>query len=100
MSKINIITTTFDSEKTCTEFANKIIIQKLAACCQISKIQSMYLWKGKPANESEFKLDCKTLNPEKLVEFLSTNHPYDIPEILIKEVECNQSYHYFVASCK
>lgn len=100
MSKINIITTTFDSEKTCIEFANKIILQKLAACCQLSPIQSMYMWKGELASESEFKLACKTLNPEKLVEFLSANHPYDIPEILIQEVDCNQGYFDFVTNCK
>ena len=96
MSKIYIITTTFDSIDTCKDFANKLINQKLAACCQIHKIDSIYLWKDDINSEQEFQLICKTLKKDELVSFIKSSHPYDIPEIIIQEVKTSEEYFAFV----
>jgi periplasmic divalent cation tolerance protein len=101
MSKIYIITTTFDSRETCARFANQIISQKLAACCQIVSIDSVYFWKDKIVNEPEFQLICKTIRKDELFDFIKSNHTYEIPEIIIQEVDTSQEYFSFVKqNCK
>jgi periplasmic divalent cation tolerance protein len=101
MPKIYKITTTFDSKDICNEFANKIIDQKLAACCQIIAVDSTYFWKGKITNEPEFQLICKTIRKDELVNFVKSIHPYEIPEIIIQEVETSEEYFDFVKlNCK
>jgi periplasmic divalent cation tolerance protein len=101
MLKIYIITTTLDSKEKCNEFANRIITQKLAACCQIVPIDSVYFWKGEIANEQEFQLICKTIKKDELVNFINSNHFYEIPEIIIQEVETSEEYFGFVKqNCK
>jgi periplasmic divalent cation tolerance protein len=101
MPKIYTITTTFDSRETCKFFSNQIINQKLAACCQIFRIESIYFWKGEFTDESEFQLVCKTVIKAELVDFIKSNHPYDIPEIIIQEVDTSEEYFGFVKqNCK
>jgi periplasmic divalent cation tolerance protein len=101
MPKIFTITTTFDSRETCKDFSNQIINQKLAACCQIVPIDSIYFWKGKIANEPEFQLVCKTIQKDEIVNFIKSKHPYDLPEIVIQEVETTDEYFDFVKlNCK
>ena len=96
-SKIFILTTTFDSLQKCTTIANEIIKAKLAACCQIEEITSIYNWKGEIANEKEFRLVCKTLKADELVDFIKVNHSYEIPEIIIQEVYTTDEYFNFVS---
>ena len=95
--KIYIITTTFDSLEASQNFAKKVIEQKLAACCQLGKIDSIYQWKNQIVQENEFKATFKTLKKQELVNFIITNHSYEIPEIIIQEVETTKEYFEFVS---
>jgi periplasmic divalent cation tolerance protein len=92
MPKILIISTTFDKELKCIEFAKAILDLKLCACCQISQIRSLYNWKSKLNDEVEFKLECKTLKKNELLDYIKNNHSYDLPEIIIQELETTESY--------
>ena len=61
----------------------------------ITKISSVYSWKGKIKNQSEylalFKTTKKNLQPLK--KELEKLHPYDVPEIAeINPNSINQSY--------
>jgi len=96
MFKIFIISTTFDQEEKCLEFAKAILDLKLCACCQVSQIRSLYNWKSKFNDETEYKLECKTLKKNELLDFIKNNHNYDLPEIIIQELETTESYYNFV----
>lgn len=96
MFKIFVVTTTFDDQLKCSEFAKNLLELKLCACCQVIQLQSLYNWKSEFKNETEFKLDCKTLRKDELVDYIKNNHDYDLPEIIIQEVETTQEYYNFV----
>lgn len=96
MYKIYIVSTTFDQELKCDELAKAVLDLKLCACCQVSKIRSLYHWKSKLNNEIEFKLECKTLKKNELLDYIKNNHTYDLPEIMIQELETTEDYYNFV----
>jgi len=90
-----IIVSTFPSKQSVTSIANKLVKQKLAACVNITNISSIYAWKGKIENQSEYLALFKTSkkNQSKLKKELQKLHPYDIPEIAEINVDSiNQSY--------
>lgn len=96
MPKIFIISTTFDNELESQEFAKNILNLGLSACSQITPIRSLYKWKSKLNDEKEFRLECKTLKSDVLVQYIKDNHSYDLPEIIIQELETTQEYYNFV----
>ena len=55
----------------------------MAACVNISKISSVYLWGGKIQDESEYLAIFKTVSKNKqlLKKKIKETHPYEIPEI-------------------
>ena len=90
-----IIVSTFPNKQSITKIANQLVKQKLAACVNIINISSVYAWKGKIENQSEYLALFKTSkkNQSKLKKELQKLHPYDIPEIAEINVDSiNQSY--------
>jgi len=90
-----IIVSTFPSKQSVTSIANKLVKKKLAACVNITNISSIYAWKGKIENQSEYLALFKTSkkNQSKLKKELQKLHPYDIPEIAEINVDSiNQPY--------
>ena len=90
-----IIVSTFPSKQSVTYIAKKLVKQKLVACVNITNISSIYAWKGKIENQSEYLALFKTSkkNQSKLKKELQKLHPYDIPEIAEINVDSiNQSY--------
>ena len=90
-----IIVSTFPSKQAVTSIANKLVKQKLAACVNITRISSVYAWKGKIENQAEYLALFKTSkkNQSKLKKELQKLHPYDIPEIAEINVDSiNQPY--------
>ena len=90
-----IIISTFPNKQSITKIANQLVKQKLAACVNIINISSVYAWKGKIENQSEYLALFKTSkkNQSKLKKELQKLHPYDIPEIAeINVGSINQSY--------
>lgn len=68
--------------------ADQIIAKKLAACVQIlPKMTSVYFWEGKVQKDEEHLLLIKTLAEkyDELEAFITTNHSYDVPEIVAIE---------------
>ena len=65
--------------------AEKIVEKRLGACVNIAgPIQSVYRWDGALQSETELTLQIKTTAERysELVNFLETEHPYDLPEII------------------
>ena len=90
-----IIVSTFPSKQSVTSIANKLVKKKLAACVNIINISSIYAWKGKIENQSEYLALFKTSkkNQPNLKKELQKLHPYDIPEIAEINVDSiNQPY--------
>ena len=90
-----IIVSTFPSKQSVTGIANKLVKKKLAACVNMTKISSVYTWKGKVENQNEYLAFFKTTkkNQSTLKKELKELHPYDVPEIAEINVESiNQPY--------
>ena len=90
-----IIVSTFPSKQSVTSIANQLVKKKLAACVNITKISSVYSWKGKIENQSEYLALFKTSkkNQSILKKELKKLHPYDVPEIAeININSINQPY--------
>ena len=90
-----IIVSTFPSKQSVTSIANQIVKKKLAACVNITKISSVYSWKGKIENKDEYLALFKTTKKNQLAlkKELEKLHPYDVAEIAEINVESiNQPY--------
>ena len=90
-----IIMSTYPNKKTLNKIAIQLVKSKLAACVNISKISSIYTWKGKVENTHEYLAFFKTTqkNKKKLKEKIKATHPYQVPEIAEIDVNSiNRSY--------
>jgi periplasmic divalent cation tolerance protein len=90
-----IIISTFPDKKTITKIANQLVKKKLVACVNITKISSVYSWKGKIENQSEYLALFKTTKTKlrSLKKELEKLHPYDVPEIVeINPISVNKPY--------
>jgi periplasmic divalent cation tolerance protein len=70
----------------CAEKLSQSLVEnKLAACVQIMPIKSFYEWKGEICKEDEWLLLIKTKSSlyNGIEDFISKNHPYEVPEILM-----------------
>ncbi len=78
-----VLTTTDDATKAAT-LAKKVVEEKLAACAQIIKIESYFMWDGALDQAGEYLILLKTRADlyEELEAFVKANHDYDVPEIL------------------
>ena len=90
-----IIISTFPSKQSVTNIANKLVKKKLVACVNITKISSIYTWKGKIENQDEYIALFKTTKKNLLAmkKELKKLHPYDVAEIAEINVDSiNQPY--------
>ncbi|AUS99864.1 cytochrome C biogenesis protein [Nostoc sp. CENA543] len=63
--------------------ARTLVEQKLAACAQISEIESFYVWDNAVQNEKEFRVLFKTTdeNYPAIEEAIKQLHSYELPAI-------------------
>ena len=90
-----IIISTYPDQKTVKKTAKELVKNRLVACVNISKISSIYSWKGKIEDTSEFLAIFKTTqkNKNSLKKAIKKMHPYDVPEIAEIDINSiNQSY--------
>lgn len=90
-----IVITTVDKKDTANRIAKELVEKKLAACVSIFPIRSTYYWKGKiEENQAEFMLTIKTLEEKtsNVIEYLKSNHPYAMPEIVTVKAEAHGKY--------
>jgi periplasmic divalent cation tolerance protein len=84
--------TTTDSLDEAQSIAAALVERKLAACAQISSIQSYYHWEEAVQNDEEFRLLIKTTDdryPDVEAAILEM-HSYDLPAIIA--VDITQGY--------
>ena len=78
------VITTFATSDEAKSFAKKVLENKLATCCSIEEIESIYRWKGKVENEHELQLTIKTTVDlyDAVEKFIIQNHSYETPQII------------------
>ena len=90
-----VIISTYPTKKSISIVANELVKNKIVACVNISKISSIYSWKGKLENTSEYLAIFKTVRKNKVLlkKKIKETHPYDVPEIAeINITSINKSY--------
>ena len=84
-----IILTTTPTKNAAKHIADHLIKQHWAACVNIvQNSQSVYMWKGKIQNESEYLLQIKTDKSfiPKIELYFDEAHLYDIPELIVIDI--------------
>lgn len=88
-SEFVIVQTTTDSAEEVDQLARAVVGQHLAACIQVSQVQSYYHWEGQVQHDQEFLLSIKTTRaavPE-LKQLLAQRHSYDEPELIVLPID-------------
>jgi periplasmic divalent cation tolerance protein len=96
MKPIILISTTLESKTDAERIAGLLLDRKLIACAQISgPMTSLYRWKGVITSATEYALNLKTAPSctEEVKVLLAKEHPYDLPEIIVQEIN-NSSNEY------
>lgn len=77
------IFTTIDSREKAQEIADALVERNLAACVQISAIESVYRWQGKTQHEPEYRLMVKTVEDRyaEIEAVIRELHTYDLPAV-------------------
>lgn len=83
MDPLLLVITTVGTLGEAREMARTLVERRLAACAQITPIESFYRWQGQLQNDSEFRVLFKTraeLWPE-LEAAIRAQHRYELPAI-------------------
>lgn len=100
LEKITLVMTSVGTEQQAVEISEELISRRLATCINIVPcLRSIYRWKGKVCEDSEYLLLIKT--PESLFENVSSAirefHSYELPEILAMPIsDAEENFHRWV----
>ncbi len=100
LEKITLVMTSVGTEQQAVEISEELIARRLATCVNIAPcLRSIYRWKGKICEDTEYLLLIKT--PVKLFEDVSAAireyHSYELPEILALPVSAaEENFHQWV----
>jgi periplasmic divalent cation tolerance protein len=100
LEKITLVMTSVGTEQQAVEISEELIARRLATCVNIVPcLRSIYRWKGKICEDTEYLLLIKT--PMKLFEGVSAAireyHSYELPEILALPVAAaEENFHQWV----
>ena len=77
------VVTTVGSKKEAGAMARALVEAKLAACAQISRIESVYAWKGRIEHGKEYRLLFKTTAEQydAVERAIRGLHSYELPAI-------------------
>ena len=91
-----LIISTYPDKNSLGKIADQLVRSKIAACVNISKTSSIYMWRGKVESSSEYIGLFKTTQKNKkiLKEKIRATHPYEVPEIAeIDVTSVNKPYY-------
>lgn len=88
MTTIAVLTTT-DSRDEARRISAALVELGLAACAQISEIESVYEWQGEIKHDTEFRLFVKTTAPryDAVERAIRERHSYDLPAVYAIELD-------------
>ena len=78
-----LVITTVATHEQALALARDLVERRLAACAQITAIDSVYRWQGAVEHDSEFRLLLKTHAEgyAALESAIRARHPYELPAI-------------------
>lgn len=81
--KIMAVFTSVANHEEAQLISKTIVEKKLAACAQISEIESFYHWNGSVQNEKEYRILFKTdaKNYSAIENLIKEMHSYELPAI-------------------
>jgi len=87
--KLIAVYTTVATQEDARRMAKVLVDRKLAACAQITEIESFYSWKGSVQNEPEWRILFKTTSEQyAAVEgAIRELHSYELPAIHAVAIE-------------
>jgi len=100
LEKITLVLTSVGTEQQAVEISEELIARRLATCINIVPcLRSIYRWKGKICEDTEYLLLIKT--PVRLFDDVSAAireyHSYELPEILALPVTAaEKNFHRWV----
>jgi len=82
------VVTSIDSLEKARTIATALVERKLAACVQISTIESVYSWQGAVQDETEYRVLAKTVAEryDAVEAAILELHSYDLPAIYALDV--------------
>lgn len=98
-----LIYVTYEKEIDAQIICEQLVKEKLIACANIHKIQSMYQWQGEVVKAEEWVSILKTTesNWEIIKNRVEEIHPYDIPCVTKIPVTSNENYaNWILETCK
>lgn len=101
LEPIGVVVTSVGTEQQAVEISEELVARRLATCINIIPcLRSIYRWKGKVCEDSEFLLIIKTRRAlfPKVAEAIRDIHSYELPEILEFAVDnAEANFHRWVA---
>jgi periplasmic divalent cation tolerance protein len=100
LEEITVVMTSVGTEQQAVEISEELIARRLATCVNIVPcLRSIYRWKGKICEDTEYLLLIKT--PRDLFERVSAAirefHSYELPEILALPVDAaEENFHRWI----
>lgn len=87
--KMLAVYTTVASREEALTMATALVERRLAACAQITEIESVYRWDGMVRHEPEFRVVFKTLATRyaEVEQAIRELHSYELPAIYALAVE-------------
>ena len=84
-----LIQSSTSNKKEAKKIAKILLKKKLAACVQISKINSLYTWQNSLNEEKEFLLSIKSTRKKinKIFKLIKKIHSYDLPEFVVFKID-------------
>lgn len=95
MTPLIAVLTTVGSEADARRMARALVEQRLAACVQISRIDSVYRWEGAVQEEPEWRLLVKAPASrwDELHRAVRALHPYELPALFALPVsQADEAY--------
>lgn len=96
---IALVTTTVGSVADAERLAQGAVQAQFAACAQVESITSHYVWDGQLEHSPEWRIVFKTVPDavEALWAWLKAQHPYTVPQLLLRTEQAEPGYAAWVA---
>lgn len=85
LSSVLLGNLTFGSMEEAEEFARVMVERRIAACCRLTPVSSVYRWEGVICHEGEVEVTFKTIE-DRLVDLdeILKSHSYDLPALMLQ----------------
>ena len=91
---MRLVLTTCADQASADHLARHLLEQRVAACVSLLPTTSYYHWQEKLQHEQEVQLVVKTSADQlpRLLEVLTREHSYEVPELVVLEASAAGSY--------